>query len=231
MDLSRANWSSHVKIIIQKEEVSKKAADDVGRLTVVTAASRISRIAEDMLAEGIVRYGQMHLLVLFCLRGWARMLISPRITSFFSALCIHSIAAKGSIGVPRRIAIHRARICLLGLKEVQQYWRINNSVLGLFFQHLDVSVAQWLHDGPMDSATSHEVSIKVQTNEPCLATLTPLHTLSTPQLTTSNFPKDHEVDALPESYSIDDAFLEQDFALQTADLFHLGELDSLGQFS
>jgi hypothetical protein len=36
-------------------------------------------------------------------------------------------------------------MCLLGLQEIQKYWRINNNVLDLFLQYLDVSIAQRLH--------------------------------------------------------------------------------------
>lgn len=44
----------------------------------------------------------------------------------------------------RRLAEHRAQICLLGLKEVQKFWRINNTVLDLFLQYLDESIARRL---------------------------------------------------------------------------------------
>lgn len=36
-------------------------------------------------------------------------------------------------------------MCLLCLKEVQKYWRINNNVLDLFLQYLDRSIAERLH--------------------------------------------------------------------------------------
>lgn len=74
-----------------------------------------------------LQYGQMHL-----------------ITSLFAALCIHAINLKTADGVGRRLAEHRAQICLLGLKEVQKFWRINNTVLDLFLQYLDESIARRL---------------------------------------------------------------------------------------
>ncbi|KAM5357769.1 hypothetical protein ACJZ2D_015936 [Fusarium nematophilum] len=60
----------------------------------------------------------------------------------FSALCIHTISIKKGNGVLRPIAENRAQMCLLGLKEVQKYWGINNNILDLFLRYLDVSVAQ-----------------------------------------------------------------------------------------
>lgn len=72
------------------------------------------------------------------------------ITSLFAALCIHAINLKTADGVGRRLAEHRAQICLLGLKEVQKFWRINNTVLDLFLQYLDESIARRLRgDGDM----------------------------------------------------------------------------------
>ncbi|KAH6606148.1 hypothetical protein Trco_005301 [Trichoderma cornu-damae] len=81
-----------------------------------------------MSTQGTLRYGQMHL-----------------ITSIFSALCIHTITIRRGTGLTRRLAEHRAETCLLCLKEVQKYWRINITVLDLFLQYLDRSIAARLH--------------------------------------------------------------------------------------
>ena len=42
-------------------------------------------------------------------------------------------------------------MCLLGLEEVQKYWRINNNVLDLFMQYLDESIAKRLHGNRVES--------------------------------------------------------------------------------
>lgn len=52
----------------------------------------------------------------------------------------------------QRIAEHRAQLCLLCLKEIQKYWRINNNVLDLFLQYLDSSIAKRLHGAPPEAA-------------------------------------------------------------------------------
>ncbi|KPM42929.1 hypothetical protein AK830_g3594 [Neonectria ditissima] len=119
---------NHVRILIHRHSFLKQVKEDDNGQIAVAAASRISRIAEDMLAQGTLRYGQMHL-----------------ITSLFAALCIHAISIKRGVDVTRRIAEHRAQMCLLALQEIQKYWRINNNVLDLFLQYLDVSIARRLH--------------------------------------------------------------------------------------
>ncbi|KAG6362108.1 hypothetical protein INS49_010337 [Diaporthe citri] len=64
-------------------------------------------------------------------------------------------------GIGRRLAENRAQICLLGLKEVQKFWRINNTVLDLFLQYLDESIAKRLRgdgDTSRDEGASAVVS-------------------------------------------------------------------------
>ncbi|PHH89318.1 hypothetical protein CDD83_6307 [Cordyceps sp. RAO-2017] len=121
---------NHLRILIHRNSFLRlDEGNKRDQLHVVTsAACRISRIAEDMSTHGTLRYGQMHL-----------------ITSLFAALCIHVISIRRGKGVSRRMAEHRAQMCLLCLKEIQKYWRINNNVLDLFLQYLDRSIAERLH--------------------------------------------------------------------------------------
>ncbi|UKZ67054.1 uncharacterized protein TrAtP1_008217 [Trichoderma atroviride] len=119
---------NHLKILIHRNSFLRLESTTPGSQIVLKAACRISRIAEDMCTQGILRYGQMHL-----------------ITSIFSALCIHTITIRRGTGLTRRLAEHRAETCLLCLKEVQKYWRINNNTLDLFLQYLDRSIAARLH--------------------------------------------------------------------------------------
>ncbi|KAF5013617.1 hypothetical protein FDECE_378 [Fusarium decemcellulare] len=126
---------NHLRILIYRHKFVKQGQSENNGQIAVTAASKISRIAEDMLAQGTLRYGQMHL-----------------ITSLFAALCIHAISIRRGVDVSRRIAEHRAQMCLLGLQEIQKYWKINNNVLDLFLQYLDVSIAQRLHGAAQSDA-------------------------------------------------------------------------------
>lgn len=119
---------NHVRILVHRNSFLRYGEGDKKNQVVTAAACRISRIAEDMSTHGTLRYGQMH-----------------SITSLFAALCIHVISIRRGMGISRRIAEHRAQMCLLCLKEIQKYWRINNNVLDLFLQYLDRSIADRLH--------------------------------------------------------------------------------------
>ncbi|KAI0456520.1 N-terminal binuclear Zn cluster-containing/DNA binding domain-containing protein [Xylaria acuta] len=99
---------------------------------VIRAASRISRIAEDMLSQEILQYGQMHM-----------------ITSFFTALCVHSISLRTAAGLQKTITLYRGQMCLMSLKEIQKYWKINNNLLDLFLKYLDGPIAERLHGSSM----------------------------------------------------------------------------------
>ncbi|UKZ49667.1 hypothetical protein TrVGV298_003915 [Trichoderma virens] len=126
---------NHLKILIHRNSFLRLESTTPGSQVVLKAACRISRIAEDMSTQGILRYGQMHL-----------------ITSIFSALCIHTITIRRGTGLTRRLAEHRAEACLLCLKEVQKYWRININVLDFFLHYLDRSIAARLHGMQSDAA-------------------------------------------------------------------------------
>ncbi|CAG8049423.1 unnamed protein product [Penicillium olsonii] len=89
------------------------------------AATRSTRILEDMLSENLVQHGSLHL-----------------ITHTFSALCIHTIHFGRVTGTARKLAEHRAKLCLLGLKELQKSWDLENWVLDLFFRCLDDRTAR-----------------------------------------------------------------------------------------
>lgn len=67
---------------------------------------------------------------------------TSRITHTFSALCIHTIHFRRVTGTARKLAEHRAKLCLLGLKELQKSWDLENWVLDLFFRCLDDRTAR-----------------------------------------------------------------------------------------
>lgn len=88
------------------------------------SAARNSRILEDILPNGNIGHAQMHV-----------------ITNLFNTLCIHVAHLRRSTGVNRTLAEHRAKICLMGLQELQKTWEVTNWVLQLFFRYLDRSTA------------------------------------------------------------------------------------------
>ena len=105
--------------------------------TIMSAASRNSRIVEDMLSEGNLRHGQIHV-----------------ITNLFNTLCIHTVQLRKSEGTTRTVAEHRAKLCLLGLQELQKTWEVTNWLLQLFFQYLDRATAARLQVQGDDYLTS-----------------------------------------------------------------------------
>ncbi|KAF9885353.1 hypothetical protein FE257_012970 [Aspergillus nanangensis] len=93
------------------------------------AACSTSILVEDMLSRRLMRHGDIHL-----------------INSLFNALCVHVVHIRRSEGTVRSIAEHRARLCLIGLHELQITWQV--TVWGLqrhlFFQALDPTTARRL---------------------------------------------------------------------------------------
>lgn len=73
-----------------------------------------------------------------------------------------------STGIRKKLAEHRARLCLLGLKEIQRYWKINNNVLDLFFTYMDDAMAQKLidEDNTGGQSTANSVPRPAQSSMP-----------------------------------------------------------------
>ncbi|KAJ5549672.1 hypothetical protein N7461_004370 [Penicillium sp. DV-2018c] len=103
---------------------SGQSSDPEGSVA-LDAATRSTRILEDMLSENLVQHGPLHL-----------------ITHTFSSLCILTIHFGRVTGTARKLAEHRAKLCLLGLKELQKSWDLENWVLDLFFRCLDDRTAR-----------------------------------------------------------------------------------------
>ncbi|OAA79141.1 Transcription factor [Akanthomyces lecanii RCEF 1005] len=129
---------NHLRILIHRNSYLHSNDKTESSMIVTASACRISRIAEDMYTSGILGCGQMHM-----------------ITSLFTSLCIHVISIRRDTGVNRRIAENRAQMCLICLKEIQKYWRINNNVLDIFFQYLDASIADRLHAKQLYAGNGH----------------------------------------------------------------------------
>lgn len=118
----------------------------------------------------------------------------------------------------RRLAQHRAQICLLGLKEVQKFWRINNTVLDLFLQYLDRPIARRLGGDHVDRDSESDAipvlaAVSGCSNTPNLPTET---NLSPPE--TNSF-EDHYYNILSMNWegekAIDDLGLILDPRFQT----------------
>lgn len=125
---------NNLLVLLHRTDYLEHGADMSGGRIALQAASQTSRIIEDLLPEGNLRHSQVHV-----------------ITNLFNALCIHSIHLRRTEGAGVAIAEHRAKMCLLGLNELQKTWEMQNWILQLFFQYLDYSTAARLLAQPEPS--------------------------------------------------------------------------------
>jgi len=170
------------------------------------AASRNSRIVEDILPSGKIAHAQIHV-----------------ITNLFNTLCIHVAHLRRSTGVNRTLAEHRAKLCLMGLQELQKTWEVTNWVLQLFFRYLDRATASRLEmeadDVGFSSAASQTPSRRDSSGP--TAQQTPKVTLIdgiAPQLTQSTHSETNEMSPAPWNWTMEEANqylftqIENDFA-------------------
>ncbi|KAL4905097.1 hypothetical protein BDW74DRAFT_185214 [Aspergillus multicolor] len=113
-------------ILLHRRAFLDPSPHDSGQ-TALDAATKSTRILEDLLSHHLVQHAPPHL-----------------ITHAFSALCIHTIHHRRNSGTMRTLAEHRARLCLLSLEELQKSWDLENWVLHLFFRGLDDRTAESL---------------------------------------------------------------------------------------
>ncbi|KAL4960738.1 Zn(II)2Cys6 transcription factor [Aspergillus stella-maris] len=113
-------------ILLHRNVFLNPTPHDNGQIA-LDAATKSTRIMEDMLSHRLIQHAPTHL-----------------ITHAFSTLCIHTIHHRRSSGTMRTLAEHRARLCLLSLEELQKSWDLENWVLHLFFKGLDDRTAESL---------------------------------------------------------------------------------------
>ncbi|KAL4950105.1 fungal-specific transcription factor domain-containing protein [Aspergillus filifer] len=113
-------------ILLYRSVFLNSTPHDNGQIA-LDAATKSTRIMEDMLSHRLIQHAPTHL-----------------ITHAFSTLCIHTIHHRRSSGTMRTLAEHRARLCLLSLEELQKTWDLENWVLHLFFKGLDDRTAESL---------------------------------------------------------------------------------------
>ncbi|KAH3919783.1 hypothetical protein HBI56_031010 [Parastagonospora nodorum] len=170
------------------------------------AAARNSRIVEDLLPSGNIGHAQIHV-----------------ITNLFNTLCIHVAHLRRSNGVNRTLAEHRAKLCLMGLQELQKTWEVTNWVLQLFFRYLDRSTAARLameaDDVGFSSAASKTPSARGSSGPTAQETPKVMSIDNVaPQPTPHPVPGQSEFSPAPYTWSMDEAHqylftqIENDFA-------------------
>ncbi|KAI3572725.1 cutinase transcription factor 1 alpha [Fusarium oxysporum f. sp. albedinis] len=124
---------NNLLILLYRSSCGSPSTDDdsaMGAQIGQQAAARNTAIIENMIANSTLRHAQIHV-----------------ITNIFNTLCIHTLALRNSEGTQRYLVEHRAKLCLLGLRELQKTWEVKNWILQLFFQYLDQSTAARLEIG------------------------------------------------------------------------------------
>ncbi len=127
------------------------SAEDSDDVLASEAAQRSTRIIEDMLAKDAIQYGQIHLYFEpFRVCSVPILTSMTSITCIFSTLCVHVLQMRHSMReTAYQLAEYRARICLMGLKELRLSWDANNWILELFYHFLDDKTAEVLHIAEM----------------------------------------------------------------------------------
>ncbi len=177
------------------------------------AAAGSSRIVEDMLPSGNIGHAQIHV-----------------ITNLFNTLCIHVMSLRRSTGINRTLAEHRAKLCLLGLQELQKTWEVTNWVLQLFFPYLDRETASSLavetDEMGFSSAASQTPTGQAlygfpsQSSPQNTVTESPVPSLNEKLLASASAPA-HETPALPWTWTMDEA--NQYLFTQIENSFAFGE--------
>lgn len=122
---------------------------------VVDASTAICRIVEDMLSSKDICHCQIHV-----------------ITNIFNTLCIQTLGLRTWTGERRTLAVYRAKICLLGLRELHRTWDVTNWVLRLYFRYLDAGTAARLamegaeEDVPLSTRQSQEQNYEQPVQQP-----------------------------------------------------------------
>ncbi|KAJ5204614.1 Cutinase transcription factor 1 alpha [Penicillium cinerascens] len=118
-------------LLFRSDFIEGKEDSLEGQIALQAAASNAHAVEDILSSPGNFRFAQIHV-----------------ITNLFNSLCIHTLRLRRLLELPeeprRAIAEHQARICLLGLRELQKTWGVKNWVLELFFSYLDESTASRL---------------------------------------------------------------------------------------
>ncbi|KAK5462726.1 hypothetical protein LTS15_002438 [Exophiala xenobiotica] len=99
---------------------------------VISAATKITRMTEDLVATGNLGLVQTHV-----------------VASIFSALSIHVMSIRRSgQGSGRNLAVHRARLCMLALDELQEAWPFAGWVHQMFVRIMEDLTRDQIRLGP-----------------------------------------------------------------------------------
>ncbi|ATY63456.1 Transcription factor [Cordyceps militaris] len=110
---------NNIVILLYRLCFSDTTFDHEGQFA-LQAGARNVRIIEDMLPRGVMRHAQIHV-----------------ITNLSNTLVLNVMELRFARGMSRTSAEHRAKVCLLGLAELQTTWEFRNWLLQLFIRRVD----------------------------------------------------------------------------------------------
>ncbi|KIV84077.1 hypothetical protein PV11_06051 [Exophiala sideris] len=137
-------------ILLHRPRFAKSAssASSASAALAISAATKITRMTEDLVATGSLGLVQTHV-----------------VASIFSALSIHVMSIRRSAqGSAKDLAVHRARICMLALQELQEAWPFAGWVHQMFVRimedlegdHIKVGAKQVSQPSTLDKYNEHD---------------------------------------------------------------------------
>ncbi|KAK0640528.1 Acetamidase regulatory protein [Lasiodiplodia hormozganensis] len=138
--LDASFWASMLHFSYQSIEVlsSAEAERDV---RVRSAADSITRMAEDLLGNGTIKFAQIHL-----------------VPSLFGALSVHTIAICRRDHVRQQLAENKARQCLLALSELAKSWPVKIWIAEAFVDLMERLTGQVSSGGSIVSVSTKTAS-------------------------------------------------------------------------
>ncbi|KAK5527536.1 hypothetical protein LTR23_010963 [Exophiala sp. CCFEE 6169] len=109
-------WACMLHLSYQPRTIESVTQQDLEQeITVRSSTDAVTRLAEDLLGSGTLRYAQVHI-----------------IPTLFGALSIHSLIIRFRQPVSSQLAENRARQCMLALSELSKLWPAAGWILRVF---------------------------------------------------------------------------------------------------
>ncbi|TAQ87449.1 hypothetical protein B7494_g4221 [Chlorociboria aeruginascens] len=108
-------YNHHIILLHRPVRNSIISLGKSGERIAFNAAKSITRVIDDLLANEMLRGGQLHI-----------------IPSVFAALIMHLIIMRTSDHMQRKLAENHARLCMLSMSELQKSWPVGGWILRLF---------------------------------------------------------------------------------------------------
>ncbi|KAF4455580.1 hypothetical protein F53441_2104 [Fusarium austroafricanum] len=112
------------------EDLSPAEAE--GDVRARRAADSITRMMEDLLSVGAMKYSQMHMYVSSVLYLYLLLTAYLSVPAVFGALSIHTLVICRKDPIRRQLAGNKSRQCILALSELAKHWPIGLWIVRFF---------------------------------------------------------------------------------------------------